>query len=101
MFGNRSRSLLLLLGLAATMCLPSAAQTQEGPPPHLPPGPQPTPGPVPSPFGTIAAENYVIASSANEHGSYVWTVAPIQHVVVLCEKPETAKDFSCNMKRLP
>jgi len=99
MFGNRSRSFVLLIALAAPMCLSSAAQSQEGTP-HLPPAPQPTnQGAVP--FGAVSAENYSVSSSANEHGSYVWIVAPIEHVVVLCEKLDTGKDFSCNMKRLP
>jgi len=96
MFGERNRSLLPSLALAATLCLPLAAQSQEGPTPRLPPAPQPA-----TPFGAVAAENYAVSSSANEHGSYVWIVAPIQHVVVLCEKLDTGKDFTCNMKRLP
>ena len=98
-FGNRNRSFFLLLALAAPMCLSSAAQSQEGTP-HLPPAPQPA-APSSVPFGAVSAENYSVSSSANEHGSYVWIVAPIQHVVVLCEKLDTGKDFTCNMKRLP
>lgn len=99
MFGNRSRPLFLLLAFAATMGLGSTAQCQEGTP-HLPSAPQPT-SPNTAPFGALSAENYSVSSSANEHGSYVWIVAPIEHVVVLCEKLEPGKDFTCNMKRLP
>ena len=100
-FGDSRRSIVLLLALATIACWPPAAQAQEGPPPRLPPGPQPPPGPTQGPFGAIASENYLVSSSANEHGSYLWIVAPIQHVVVLCEKLDAAKDFTCTMKRLP
>ena len=85
---------------ALVTSLPALAQGPE-PTPRLPPGPQPAPGPGVVPFGSIASENYVVSSSANEHGSYLWVVAPIQHVVVLCEKPVAAKDFTCEMKKLP
>ncbi len=98
--GRQSLQVFLWLALAVASCPSALAQSQEGPP-RLPPGPQPPPGPVPSPFGAIAAENYLVSSSANGHGSYLWIVAPIQHVVILCEKPDMAKDFTCNMKRLP
>jgi hypothetical protein len=98
--GYRSSHVALLVALAFIGCLPALAQNPELPP-RLPPGPQPPPGPTPGPFGAIASENYLVSSSANEHGSYLWIVAPIQHVVILCEKPDTAKDFTCNMKRLP
>jgi|HubBroStandDraft_6_1064221.scaffolds.fasta_scaffold1245864_2 hypothetical protein len=98
--GHRRLRAFLLLALAFTASLPAAAQSP-GPPPQLPPGPQPIPGPAPTPFGAIAAENYLVSSSANEHGSYLWIVAPIQHIVILCQKPEPTKDFSCSMKRLP
>lgn len=86
--------------LALGTSSPALAQTPEIAP-RLPPGPQPTPGPAAGPFGSIASENYVVSSSANEHGSYLWVVAPIQHVVVMCEKPVAAKDFTCEMKKLP
>jgi hypothetical protein len=98
--GYRRSRAFLLLALAYTVNLPASAQSP-GSPPQLPPGPQPVPGPAPTPFGTIAAENYLVSSAANEHGSYLWIVAPIQHVVILCQKPESSKDFSCTMKRLP
>jgi hypothetical protein len=69
--------------------------------PRLPAAPLPQPGVTPGPFGGIAAENYLVTSAANEHGSYLWVVAPVQHVVILCEKLEQTKDFSCTTKRLP
>lgn len=69
---------------------------------RLPPGPSPAPGVSPGgPFGGAAAENYLVTSAANERGSFLWIVAPIQQVVILCEKPSAASDFSCSKKRLP
>jgi hypothetical protein len=78
------------------------AEAQNGSTPSLPPAPAPQPGlGGPSPFGTIASENFLVTSAANEHGSYLWVVAPVQHYVILCEKLEQAKDFSCMTHRLP
>jgi hypothetical protein len=90
---------LLVIGLGLATSLAFAQNT--GAVPSLPSGPQPIPGAPTSPFSGLASENYVVASSANEHGSYFWIVAPIQHVVILCEKLEAAKDFNCEVKRLP
>lgn len=97
---HRSLPVFLLLTFVLVAGLPAAAQSPEGPP-RLPPGPQPVPGPTPGPFGAIASENYLATSSSNDHGSYLWIVAPIQHVVILCEKLDSAKDFTCNMKKMP
>ena len=91
---------IFFFALALGTGSPALAQSPEATP-RLPPGPQPAPGPGAVPFGAIASENYVVSSSANEHGSYLWVVAPIQHVVVLCEKSVAAKDFTCEMKKLP
>jgi len=99
-FARRLLHIFLFFALALGAGSPALAQNLETTP-RLPPGPQPAPGPGAVPFGSIASENYVVSSSANEHGSYLWVVAPIQHVVVLCEKPVAAKDFTCEMKKLP
>jgi hypothetical protein len=76
------------------------AQSEETAP-HLPAAPLPQPGGPVTPFGGIASENFLVTSAANEHGSYLWVVAPVQHVVILCEKLEQTKDFSCITRRLP
>src|ERR1051325_11050076 len=93
-----------LFGMFAVMMLApliaTSADAQDNTAPRLPPSPQPVPSPS-GPFGGIAVENYLVTSSANERGSYLWIVAPAQHIVILCEKPEPAKDFSCLTKRLP
>src|SRR6516162_9022666 len=66
--------------------------------PSLPPAPQPTPRlPPGSPGGS---SNYVVSAAANEHGSFLWVVDSIQHIVTLCEKSES-KDFTCTKKPLP
>jgi hypothetical protein len=75
----------------------SMVQAQERP--SLPPGPQPMPRlPLGSPGGS---GNYVVSAAANEHGSFLWVVDSIQHVVTLCEKSDNGKDFSCIKKPLP
>ena len=66
--------------------------------PSLPPAPVPTPRfPQGSPGGS---GNYVVSAAANEHGSFLWVVDSIQHIVTLCEKTES-KDFTCTKKPLP
>ena len=66
--------------------------------PSLPGAPQPTSRlPLGSPGGS---GNYVVSAAANEHGSFLWVVDSVQHVVTLCEKSDT-KDFTCTKKPLP
>ena len=55
--------------------------------PSLPPAPVPTPR---YPQGTPGGSgNYVVSAAANEHGSFLWVVDSIQHIVTLCEKSES------------
>ena len=66
--------------------------------PSLPPAPVPTPR---YPQGTPGGSgNYVVSAAANEHGSFLWVVDSIQHIVTLCEKSES-KDFTYTKKPLP
>jgi hypothetical protein len=44
--------------------------------------------------------SYVVSSSANEHGSFLWIVDSVQQAVMLCEKGEAGKDFTCLKKPL-
>jgi hypothetical protein len=66
--------------------------------PSLPGAPQPTPRLPQGPPG--GSSNYVVSAAANEHGSFLWVVDSIQHVVTLCEKSDS-KDFICTKKPLP
>lgn len=66
--------------------------------PSLPAAPQPTPRlPSGSPGGS---SSYAVSAAANEHGSFLWVVDSIQHIVTLCEKSDS-KDFTCTKKPLP
>jgi hypothetical protein len=66
--------------------------------PSFPPAPQPTPRPPQGYPGS--SSNYVVSAAANEHGSFLWVVDNIQHIVTLCEKSDS-KDFTCTKKPLP
>jgi hypothetical protein len=93
--------------LGAILCLafatgtyPAFGQVSQSEP-HLPPGPTPAAGPSAATVGALASETYLVSSSANDHGSYLWIVAPVQHTVVLCESPNSPSEFKCTMKQLP
>ena len=92
--------LLLVVGMTLALATPGHAQTGDGAP-RLPPAPQATPGGPVAPFGSIATENFLVTSAANQHGSYLWVVAPSQHIIMLCEKVDGTKDFTCSSKRMP
>lgn len=99
MMPKRTTAALLAVRLAMGM-FPVGADTAlaQATTPSLPPAPQPTPRlPMGSPGGS---SNYVVSAAANEHGSFLWVVDSIQHVVTLCEKSES-KDFTCTKKPLP
>jgi hypothetical protein len=51
--------------------------------------------------GKIGTDTNLVTSAANEHGSYLWIVDPIQHTVTLCVQADPARDFKCNKKPLP
>ncbi|HXP77277.1 MAG TPA: hypothetical protein VN823_24280 [Stellaceae bacterium] len=81
--------------------MPASAQVSEKGPtaptirptgePRLPPGPPTLQG----------SSDLIASSSANEHGTYVWIVGPIEHIVVLCEKTDITKELTCTTHRLP
>ncbi|HEX3523766.1 MAG TPA: hypothetical protein VHT52_16965 [Stellaceae bacterium] len=77
----------------------------QGAQPSLPGAPQPTPsfpdGPR-LPGGPAGGSgNYAVSSAANEHAAFLWVVDNVQHAVVLCEKADGCKDFTCIKKPLP
>ena len=99
MMPKRATAALFAVPLAMGMILvrTGAVHAQERTP-SLPPAPQPTPRlQLGSPGGS---SNYVVSAAANEHGSFLWVVDSIQHVVTLCEKSDS-KDFICTKKPLP
>jgi hypothetical protein len=73
----------------------SAQQADRAAPPAPPPrsfGPH---------VGQVGVETNLVTAAANEHGSYLWIVDPIQHTVTLCEQADPAHDFKCEKKPLP
>ena len=103
----KSLVLLLSAALAATGVLSSAADNvlAQGAQPSLPGAPQPTPSlPVGPrlPGGPAGGSgNYAVSAAANEHASFLWVVDNIQHAVVLCEKTDGGRDFTCTKKPMP
>ena len=103
------KSLVLLLSAAwaSAGALCSAADTvlAQGVQPSLPGAPPPTPS-LPAgprlPGGPAGGSgNYAVSAAANEHASFLWVVDNIQHAVVLCEKADGGRDFTCTKKPLP
>ncbi|HEX3413268.1 MAG TPA: hypothetical protein VHT00_16240 [Stellaceae bacterium] len=99
--------LLLPAALASAGALSSDANSvlAQGAQPSLPGAPQPTLG-FPAgprlPGGPAGGSgNYAVSSAANEHGAFLWVVDNVQHAVVLCEKTDGGKDFTCIKKPLP
>jgi hypothetical protein len=82
--------------LAAT---PAAVWAQAGgTPPRTPPGPVAKPGPL----GAMSSpERFLVTSSANERGTFLWVIDAVEHTVTLCEKAAAAAEFTCNKKPLP
>jgi hypothetical protein len=83
-----------VLAQGAQPSLPGGA-----PQPGLPGAPQPTPSFPAGPRG--GSGNYAVSAAANEHAAFLWVVDNIQHAVVLCEKSEGGRDFTCTKKPLP
>jgi hypothetical protein len=100
-------ALLLSAALASAGALSSDADRAlaQVAQPTLPGAPQPTPS-LPSgprlPGGPAGGSgNYAVGAAANEHAAFLWVVDNVQHAVVLCEKTDGGKDFTCTKKPLP
>ena len=98
---------VLSVAFAWTAILLSGLQTvlAQGAQPSLPGAPQPAPifpsGPR-APGGLPGGSgNYAVSAAANEHAAFLWVVDNIQHAVILCEKIEGGRDFTCTKKALP
>ena len=103
----KSLALLLSAALASAGALSSAADNvlAQVAQPSLPGAPQPTPS-LPAgprlPGGSLGGSgNYAVSAAANDHASFLWVVDNIQHAVVLCEKTDGGRDFTCMKKTLP
>ena len=101
----KSLALLLSAALASAGALSSAADNvlAQGAQPSLPGAPQPTPSLPAGPRlpGGGGSGNYAVSAAANEHAAFLWVVDNIQHAVVLCEKTDGGRDFTCMKKPLP
>jgi hypothetical protein len=88
------RTFLPRLTVAGSLFLLAAApaSAQSAAKPALPP---------PQGGSFTSSGSYQVTSSSNEHGSALWVVDAVQHTVTLCEKVDTAKDFTCTKKSLP
>ena len=97
----KSLALFLLpaLALVSALCSDAATALAQGGQPSLPGAPQPTPSFPAGPRG--GSGNYAVSAAANEHAAFLWVVDNIQHAVVLCEKTDGGRDFTCTRKPLP
>jgi hypothetical protein len=99
-------ALLLAAALVSAGALSDADSVlAHGAQPSLPGAPPPTPsfpaGPRLSGGPSGGSGNYAVSSAANEHAAFLWVVDNVQHAVVLCEKADGGKDFTCIKKPLP
>ena len=103
----KSLAVVLFTAFASTGVLLSSLETAlaQGAQPSLPSTQQPTPT---SPSGPRVpggppggSGNYAVSAAANEHAAFLWIVDNIQHAVMLCEKIEGGRDFTCTKKSLP
>jgi hypothetical protein len=46
-------------------------------------------------------QRFLVTSSANERGAFLWVIDAVEHTVTLCEKAAAAAEFTCNKKPLP
>jgi hypothetical protein len=93
------------LGSAGVLFAPADTAFAQGAEPSLPGAPQPTPsfpaGPRLPGGPPCGSGNYAVSSAANEHTAFLWVVDNVQRAVVLCEKTDGGKDFTCMKKPLP
>ncbi len=84
--------------LAALTGCPAAAYAQDAANPARPPGAAIKPGPL----GAMSSpQRFLVSSSANERGAFLWVIDAVEHTVTLCEKAAAAAEFTCNKKPLP
>jgi hypothetical protein len=86
-------ALAALPGDPAAVC----AQTSTNPPRTVP-----SPTTKPGALGAMSSpERFLVTSSANEGGTFLWVIDAVAHTVTLCEKAAAASEFTCRKKALP
>jgi hypothetical protein len=97
---TRASGIIALVGLALASTLgdpaPAAAQDTGTPRPRS------SPAINPGQLGAMSSpQRFLVTSSANDRGTFLWVVDAVEHNVTLCEKPAAAAEFTCNKKPLP
>jgi|SRR5260221_1795525 len=78
---------------------PAAVHAQDGANPSRT---SPSPATKPGPLGAMSSpQRFLVTSSANERGTFLWVIDAVEHNVTLCEKAAAAAEFTCNKKALP
>jgi hypothetical protein len=97
------RTFMAPLGTAIALAfaaMPAAVSAQVGTAPSRTPS---SPAAKPGPLGAMSSpERFLVSSSANERGAFLWVIDAVEHTVTLCEKAAlAAAEFTCNKKPLP
>ncbi len=86
------------LALAATLGDPASAGAQDTGAPR----PRSSPTINPGQLGAMSSpQRFLVTSSANDRGTFLWVIDAVEHNVTLCEKPASVAEFTCNKKALP
>lgn len=87
------------LAVAAVLSDPMAAIAQDA---GGAARPRPSPSIAPGKLGAMSSpQRFLVTSSANDRGAFLWVVDAVEHDVTLCEKPAGASEFTCSKKALP
>ena len=98
MVATRLEIIACALAVAAALGAPMAAAQDAGGAPRTRPGPAIAPGQL----GAMSSpQRFLVTSSANDRGAFLWVVDAVEHNVTLCEKPVGASEFTCSKKALP
>jgi hypothetical protein len=96
------RRFLAVLGVALVGSLAASVNTLQAQVGNNPSRNVPAPATKPGPLGaTSSPERFLVTSSANERGTFLWVIDAVEHTVMLCEKAAGAAEFACNKKPLP
>ncbi len=92
--------IIALAGLTLAVILgdPASAGAQDTGAPR----PRSSPTINPGQLGAMSSpQRFLITSSANDRGAFLWVIDAVEHNVTLCEKSASAAEFTCNKKALP